>query len=105
MENHCIACGMPLKNKEDIGLEIDKGSLCKHCINDDGSAKNCKEIFEGGVQFFMNSTGADKNLAERLTRKNMNDQSYWHGKNNECLNGDEATDEEFQTALDKLHNE
>lgn len=106
MENHCISCGMPLNVQTDIGKEIDQGSLCKFCVNEDGSVKSCEKIFEGGIQFFSNSVpGVDRDLAERITRKNMNNQPYWQGANNQCLKGTEATDEEFQTVLNKLHHE
>ena len=106
MDDHCIACGMPLNKKEDIGTKTDKGSVCTFCVNSDGSVKSCEEIYEGGVQFFMKSVPeTDRKLAERITRKNMNRLEYWKGKQNKCLKGDEATDEEFRAALNKLHSE
>lgn len=106
MKVHCVACGMPLEKKEDIASEIDEGILCKFCVNVNGKVKSSKEIFEGGVRFFMNFIpGVDKNLAERMTRKNMNKLPYWRGKEEECLKGEEATEEEFKENLDKLHNE
>lgn len=105
METYCISCGMPLNNEADIGKKIDQGSLCKFCVNEDGSVKSCEEVFEGGVEFFSNSVpGVDRELAQRLTRKNMKNQPYWQGAKNGCLEGTEATDEEFQTVLDKLHH-
>lgn len=103
MGKTCISCGMPLNNKEDFGIETKMGPLCKYCINEDGSVKACVEIFTGGVKFFMDTIpGTDKELAERITRKNMSIQPYWQGKEEECLKGDQATDEEFQEALAKL---
>jgi hypothetical protein len=106
MEKYCISCGMPLKNKEDIGCEVDKGTVCNYCINEDGSVKNCIEVFDSGVEFFMHSVpGIDKDLAERITRKNMKGQPLWQDANEKCLEGQSATDEEFQVVLDKLHDE
>jgi hypothetical protein len=35
----------------------------------------------------------------------MNRLAYWQGKDEECLKGDEATDEEYKETLDKLHAE
>lgn len=99
----CIACGMPLENIEDIGTETSEGIFCKYCINEDKSVKTCEEIFDGGINFFLATlTGLDKSLAERAVRKNMNLLPYWKGKDNECLKGDEATDEEFQKIISKL---
>lgn len=104
MKNYCISCGMPLSLKNDIAKEIDKGSLCQYCVQEDGTVKSCEEIFKGGVQFFMSSVpGVDKELAERVTRKNMKNQPYWQDTENACLNGLEATDEEFEMVLTKLH--
>ncbi len=106
METHCITCGMPLTKKEDIGVETVQGPVCNYCIKADKSIKSCKEIFEGGVYFFMNSVpDVDKTLAERITRKNMNNLIYWKDKDEECLKGNQATEEEFQAALAKLHSE
>jgi hypothetical protein len=104
--DHCIACGMPLEKDGDVGTETDEGKVCKFCVTPDGTVKSCEEIFNGGVQFFMKSVpGTDRKLAERITRKNMNSQPHWKGKDNECLKGEEATDEEFQEVLGKLHSE
>jgi radical SAM protein with 4Fe4S-binding SPASM domain len=100
---YCASCGMPLANKDDIGAENEKGIFCKHCVDENGNVKSCQEIFNGGMEFFMNTIpNVDKNLAEKVTRKNMNMQSYWRNNNEECLKGEEATDEEFQNVLAKL---
>jgi hypothetical protein len=106
MEKHCVACGVPLRKEEDIHGQIDEGPLCEWCITPDGSVKNCEVIFESVVKFFNESVpDTDREFAERITRKNMNNLPYWKGKDIECLKGDEATDEEFKTTLDKLHEE
>ncbi len=106
MEKYCISCGMPLKKSEDIAVETEKGPLCKFCVNEDGSPKDCMTVFNGGVEFFNNSVpDTSKELAERITRKNMKRLPMWEGSDCECFKGEVATDEEFQNALDKLHKE
>lgn len=35
----------------------------------------------------------------------MNGRSYWQSKNDKCLIWDEATDDEFEEVLEKLHKE
>lgn len=106
MEKYCISCGMPLENPEDIGTQTKDGFICHFCINEDGTVKSCEEVFDGGVQFFMQSVpGVDQALAERVTRKNMNNQPLWKNAKNACLKGIEATDKEFNTVLAKLHTE
>lgn len=99
----CIACGMPLENEQDVGIETKDGLACIHCIDENKNIKNCTEIFAGGVQFFIDSVaGTDKNFAEKIVRKNMKSLPYWQNKNEEILTGEEATDEEFQEFLLKL---
>jgi hypothetical protein len=106
MEKHCIACGMPLSKAEDVAVEIEQGPVCTFCANKDGTVKSCKEIFEGGVHFFNNSVpNLDKEMAERITLKNMKQLPYWQGKACDCFKGEEATDEEFKKALSDLHEE
>jgi hypothetical protein len=101
----CITCGMPLEgeHEKDFCLEIPEGSVCKHdCEN--GELKSPEEIFKGGVEFFLSSAAADgdRDLAERLTRKNMKSLPYWKYHPFADLDGAEATDEEFAAAMGKL---
>lgn len=93
---------MPLNTKEDFAKGDEGANFCQYCVNEDGDVKPCDDIFEGGVQFFMNQVGSDRVLAEKITRKNMLCQEYWKGKDDEILKGDVATDEEFAEALKKL---
>ncbi len=99
----CFACSMPINAQSDKGAETSDGVACVHCSNADGTLKTCEEIFEGGVQFFLASIpGTDRELAEKLVRKNMNNLPYWQQNKCNCLEGEEASDEEFQAALAKL---
>ena len=99
----CMACSMPLEKVEDTGIENESGIFCKYCVSDDGSVKSCQKIFFGGVQFFMGAVpGTERALAERLTRKNMKALPYWQIHEHECLNGSEASAEEYDEAMSKL---
>ena len=99
----CIACGMPLNDPAEIGGELEEGSVCMHCATADGKVKSCTEVFEGGVQFFLGAlTEANRDLAERLTRKNMNRLPYWQKHPDVCLDGPEASEQEFADALAQL---
>ncbi len=102
MQKYCEACGMPMSKKEDFAGGDENSMFCLYCADENGKVKSCQEIFEGGVQFFMGKLGGDKEMAEKVTRKNMNQQSYWQGKDCEILKGEMATDEEFAEALKKL---
>src|SRR3989339_1448726 len=98
----CIACSMPMVNKEDFGCGNEKALTCIHCTKADGTVKSCEEIFEGGVRFFMSATSASRLEAEKLTRKNMKNLSYWQDKKCSCLDGEVATDKEFGEAMSRL---
>ena len=93
---------MPLTKKEDFAGGDESSNFCLYCVGADGSVKSCEEIFEGGVQYFMNILGNDRIIAEKITRKNMKEQPYWQGKNCEILNGEVATDSEFADAMKKV---
>jgi hypothetical protein len=102
MEKFCQACGMPLTKKEDFAGGDETADFCLYCVKADGTVKSCEEIFAGGVQFFMSQIGDDRQLAEKITRKNMSRQPYWQTHDCEILKGEMATDEEFAEAMKKL---
>ena len=107
MENFkfCEACSMPLTNPQDEALSLDGQHFCVHCVDEHGAVKSCAEIFDGGVQFFlMNFPDLGKAMAEKITRKNMLSLPYWQDKKADCLNGEVATDAEFEMILKKLKN-
>jgi hypothetical protein len=97
---------MPLNDPKEIGGESREGTVCVHCANPDGSVKKCEDIFEGGVQFFMGVIpGDNRALAERLVRKNMKSLPYWQNKKragNACLQGEMASDAEFDEIMRKM---
>lgn len=97
----CITCGMPLEGEhaDAFGMDTPDGPVCIHDI-ENGQIKKPEDIFEGGVQFFLSlSPDQDRELAERLTRKNMKSLPYWQQRPFDLLEGPEATDEEFQAAM------
>lgn len=98
----CAACGMPLTKKEDYFNNDESSNFCIYCVNENGKVKSGEEIFEGGVQFFMNQIGTDRQTAEKFIRKNMCNQSYWQKNPCEILNGDMATDSEFKEMMKKM---
>lgn len=100
----CITCGMPFEgaHANDIGLETPDGPVCKF-DSENGQIKPAEQIFKGGVAFFRDAAAdGDEALATRLTRRNMTSLSYWQKHPFSLLEGAQATDEEFKTALAKL---
>ncbi len=93
---------MPLENAEDIGMETAEGAVCVH-DSENGAIKEPEQIFEGGVQWYMHAVAdCSRELAARLTTKNMNSLPYWQKHPATCLGGPEATDDEYQVAMAKL---
>ena len=100
----CITCGMRLEGVHagDVGMETPEGLVCKY-DSENGKIKSGDEIFEGGVNFFASAAcDGDRNLAVRITRKNMGVLPYWQAHYFAALDGDTATDEEFASAMAKL---
>ncbi len=86
----------------DIGLELSEGPVCKF-DSENGKVKSGEQVFEGGVIFFAGDvTDGNRDLAERLTRRNMNSLPYWQAHPFVMLSGAEATPEEYQVAMAKL---
>lgn len=86
----------------DIGLETAEGPVCVFDVKD-GAIKSAEDIFEGGIQFFLGEVAeGNRELAERLTRKNMNALPHWQQHPFAELEGPQATDEEFGAAMAKL---
>lgn len=98
----CLACGMPLIEKDDFSQGDEKADFCKFCTNQDGSVKSCKEIFEGGVSYFLSNVTKERSLAEKIVRKNMSQLPYWKDKECELLKGEMVSDEEFGEVVKKL---
>jgi hypothetical protein len=90
---------MPLIAPESFAGGDEKSQFCIHCVNADGSPKPCAEVFAGGVDFFLRTIGGERALAERITRRNMRQLPYWQGKDCPDLEGEAATDEEFDAVL------
>jgi hypothetical protein len=100
----CITCGMPLEgeHEKDFGIDAPEGPVCRF-DSAGGKVKDVADIYAGGVQFFLEAVAdGDRTLAERLTRKNMKALPYWQNHPSSMLDGEEASDEEFATAMAKL---
>ncbi len=100
----CITCGMPFEGNHvnDIGLETAEGPVCKFDVAD-GVIKSPEDIFMGGVEFFAGSVcDGDRELAEKMTRKNMKMLPYWQARPFAMLDGEEVSDEQFAELMAKM---
>ncbi|AZS51724.1 hypothetical protein DM558_13525 [Entomomonas moraniae] len=92
----CSACSMPLDNEGFVSLRKDGYVFCIYCVNENKEIKSCEDIFEGGIQYFINEEHFTRDYAEKVVRKNMYILPYWQNNPAACLEGDMLTDEEFQ---------
>jgi hypothetical protein len=87
---------------DDIGIETTEGPVCKFDVEGD-EVKRPEAIFAGGVEFFAYAaTDGDRELAERLTRRNMRMLPYWQSRPFALLERTVATDAEFAEAMARL---
>jgi len=100
--NQCLACGMPIDDAELCAGRNPEAEFCVFCVDDKNEVKSCEEVFNGGVEFFMEATNVEKDFAEKIVRKNMNSLPYWDDKKTDLLDGPEATEEEFEEILGLL---
>jgi hypothetical protein len=55
----CIACGMPMKRKEDFPLGDEAKDYCVHCARPDGSMQSYEERAAGMASFIVRTQGLD----------------------------------------------
>lgn len=59
----CIACGMPMKAKEDFAMGDENKNYCKYCARPDGSMQSYDEKLENFTGFIIKTQGLDESAA------------------------------------------
>ena len=65
----CIACGMPMKEKEDFAMGDPGKDYCMHCARPDGSMQSYEEKLSGLTSFIVKTQGFDENAARKAAKK------------------------------------
>lgn len=73
----CIACGMPMKAKEDFAMGDESKDYCRYCARPDGSMQSYDEKLEGMTDFIVRTQGLDKAAAENAARGMMEKLPAW----------------------------
>jgi len=68
--NTCIACGMPMKTKEDFAMGDESKDYCKFCTRQDGEMQSYEEKLESLTGFIIKTQGLAK-CAARDAAKGM----------------------------------
>jgi hypothetical protein len=61
----CIACGMPMKTKEDFAMGDESKDYCKYCARPDGSMQSYEEKLVGLTGFIIKTQGIDEKAARK----------------------------------------
>ncbi|MDF3001754.1 MAG: hypothetical protein K0Q48_1873 [Bacillota bacterium] len=73
----CIACGMPMKAKEDFAMGDESKDYCKYCARPDGTMQNYDEKLEGMTEFIVKTQGIDQEAARNAARGMMEKLPAW----------------------------
>ncbi|MCP5101130.1 MAG: AraC family transcriptional regulator [Chloroflexi bacterium] len=63
----CIACGMPMPNKEDYAMGDETKAYCRHCMKPDGTMQSYDEKVASLTQFVIKTQG----FAEEAARQSV----------------------------------
>lgn len=75
----CIACGMPMKAREDFAMGDESKDYCKYCARPDGTMQNYEEKLEGMTDFIVRTQGLDKEAAKNAAKGMMAKLPAWQG--------------------------
>ncbi len=68
---------MPMRNPKDFGAEDITNVYCGHCTHNDGSLKNYADVFQGMVNFVVQTQGLDRSQAEKAAKSGMARMPAW----------------------------
>ena len=64
----CIACGMPMKAREDFAGGDENKDYCIYCARPDGSMQSYEEKLESMTGFIVKTQGLDANAARNAAK-------------------------------------
>ena len=75
----CIACGMPMENKEDFAMGDESKDYCVYCARPDGSMQSFDEEKAGLTDFIVRTQGLAREPAESAALSMMKKLPAWEG--------------------------
>lgn len=73
----CIACGMPMQEKEDFPFGDETKTYCVHCANEDGSMQTYEQKLVGMTAFIVQTQGLDEAVAQGVAKDMMRKLPAW----------------------------
>jgi len=74
----CIACGMPMKTKDDFAMGNEEKDYCKYCARPDGSMQSYDEKLSGMTDFIVKTQGLDEIAAKNAAIGMMSKLPAWN---------------------------
>ena len=76
---NCIACGMPMKSKEDFAMGDESKDYCVYCARPDGSMQSFDEKKANLTGFIVRTQGLAREAAESAALSMMKKLPAWEG--------------------------
>ena len=73
----CVACGMPMNEKEDFAMGDVQKNYCIHCAKEDGTMQSYEEKLESMTGFIIKTQGLDPEVATETAKALMKRLPAW----------------------------
>ena len=73
----CVACGMPMNEKEDFAMGDVQKNYCVHCAKEDGTMQSYEEKLESMTGFIIKTQGLDPEVATETAKALMKRLPAW----------------------------
>lgn len=73
----CIACGMPMKSKEEFAMGDESKDYCIYCAKSDGTMQSYEEKLESMTGFVVRTQGLDKDVAKNMAKEMLSKLPAW----------------------------
>lgn len=77
----CIACGMPMKSKEDFAMGDETKDYCRFCAKPDGSMQTYDEKLASLTTFIIKTQGLKESAAQNAAKEMMSKLPAWKVQN------------------------
>lgn len=79
----CVACGMPMRAKEDFAMGDEHLDYCKYCARPDGSMQSYDEKLDGMTNFVMATQGLERAVARKVAAGQLAELPAWKDRKGE----------------------
>lgn len=73
----CIACGMPMKTKEEFPQGDESKDYCIYCSRPDGTMQSYEEKLESMGKFIVKTQGLDEEVAQNVAKGMLSKLPAW----------------------------